>query len=210
MPLARAILLIALVFCEAKAIASEANTEEPTAKALEIFGEKDLVKYKKSNNSEFLAFRFIWSRSFNDPMMFRVIIKNGNMEPEITIKKYSNQKQMLTLEKTRPLTKNQVTNLVSFARAADFWNRPEKIDGNILDGAEWKLEGASNNAYHRTTRWSPLPPYYPGAIDPATRKIVKKPNLRFEDQAKISDEVGLDMFGMLIMLMHEDFDEEIY
>lgn len=210
MSLVRALCLSTLIFCGVHATAAEKNMSDPTAKLLEAVGEKGLAEYNSAPNSEFLAFRFTWSRGFHDPMVFRLILKDGNRKPEITIKKYSTQKKAITLEETHLLTPTQVENLLNFARGADFWNRPEKLDGTMLDGAEWQLEGVSNKEYHMTTRWSPLPPYYPGVMDPATRKVVKKPNLSFEEQAKISDEVGLDMFGMLIMFMYKDFDEEIY
>lgn len=196
--------------CGVNAIAGESIVNEAAAITINDFNEKELISYKEPGSGEFLAYRLHWSRSFDDSMVFRVILKNGDKEPEFTVKKYSATDKKLMLNETYYISDNQMYNLMNFSRAADFWNRPETF-GNIgLDGAEWKLEGINNNEHHITTRWSPLPPYYPGVLDPKTRKVIKKPNLSFEEQAKHSDEVGLDMFGLLIMLMYQKFDEKIY
>lgn len=192
------------------AIAGGSIINEVAPITISDFNEKDLVDYKEPGGGEFLAYRLHWSRSFDDSMVFRIILKNGDKEPELTVKKYSATDRKLVITETYNISDNQMSNLMNFSRSADFWNRPETF-GNIgLDGAEWKLEGVSNNEYHVTTRWSPLPPYYSGVLDPKTRKVIKKPGLSFEEQAKHSDEVGLDMFGLLIMLTYQKFDEKIY
>lgn len=140
---------------------------------------------------------------------FTVLIDNKNQTATL-ITKIHNKEENTISQSEHSLTMGQVNNVLRFERASNFWQLPASIKRNVLDGASWTLEGVDGNKYHRTSRRSPLPPYYSKIIDPATDNLIKDPNTPPERESKPSDEVGLDMFCMLIMLMHPGYDELIY
>jgi hypothetical protein len=68
----------------------------------------------------------------------------------------------LTLNLTRPLSKDEWATFKSLLENARFWELPT-VDGKPigLDGAFWVLEGAEGRRYHAVDRQSPdSGPYY--------------------------------------------------
>ncbi|MFV3412852.1 hypothetical protein ACQCLI_22855 [Pseudomonas nitroreducens] len=135
---------------------------------------------------------------------FTLILNNGNYESYLNVRENSSG-----VEKNYKLNPGQVSNLKRFEASSQFWRLPEYAGENGLDGSKWQLEGAKLNEYHKTIRWSPLPPYYSGIMDKGGN-VVKDPNTPPGSDVKQSDEVGLDMFCILIMLTQPNFSESLF
>ncbi|WP_143518045.1 hypothetical protein [Pseudomonas sp. PIC25] len=183
---------------------------EPYSTSSETAGEIELRSYAESQDTDYKAFRFTLLRGeLEDKLIYTLILRNGNEKPSLTIKKYRNGKDQF-VEKKIWLTERQLINLRSFERASNFWKLPTEHGVKGFDGATWTLEGVDGPIYHRTNRWSPLPPYYSSVMDPKTHELVKSPHTPPGSDFKYSDEVGLDMFCLLIILMQPGFDDLIY
>lgn len=137
---------------------------------------------------------------------FTLILNKNHSNSFLAVKKSTDINQG---EKRYPLKAGQIENLTQFEKFSNFWSLPEKQGKVGFDGAYWQLEGARGTEYHKTTRWSPLPPYYSSVMD-KNGKIVKSPRTPAGSDSKYSDEVGLDMFCLLIMLTEPEFSEELY
>lgn len=61
----------------------------------------------------------------------------------------------VTLEQTRTLTAQQMTDVLALIDRADFWRMPVESERRGYDGAEWIMEGVHDGQYHLVTRWSP-------------------------------------------------------
>lgn len=100
-------------------------------------------------------------------------------------------------------------NLTRGVLMANFWERPRKNGRMGFDGVTWKMEGIEGNQENTTERWSPLPPYYSFMLDRSTDKLVKDPRTTPDQDAKSSDEVGLDVFSLMVIYLKPGFDEEL-
>jgi hypothetical protein len=172
---------------------------------------EDASLLELSKDAKREMYRFSWSRSFHDKIVYTVDITNPK-KPTINIKKFSGEKrEKLISESTASLTPTHTFNLRGFLTGAQFWTLPKHKGSGGLDGATWQLEGIKEGGYHSTIRWSPLPPYFGWQADERNgRYEMKRLNPPFEEQVKHSDEVGLDMLCLYIMLMSNQEPEEIY
>lgn len=157
------------------------------------------------------SFRLTLKKSHekDDDYSFTILF-NDKEQLATLITKVHNKRDDSIAQSEHALTTGQIKNILRFERASNFWKLPPEIKRNALDGAYWILEGVDGGNYHRTSRISPLPPYYSKIMDPVTNSLIKDPNTPPERESKSSDEVGLDMFCMFIMLMHPEYDELIY
>lgn len=131
-------------------------------------------------------------------------------KPRLEVKRYS-KKDSVFYEYVYAITEANIKNLARFEFASGFWKLPRMVDRKGFDGAMWVLEAVrSDGFYNRTDRWSPLPPYYSKVMDHDTGELVKSPSTPVEREVKYSDEVGLDMLCLYILLMNPDYDELIY
>ncbi|MBZ0167516.1 MAG: hypothetical protein K8I00_11975, partial [Candidatus Omnitrophica bacterium] len=114
--------------------------------------------YQQSNNKDLHAYRFLWLRSFHDPICLRLTI-NNNGTGILTVKStdgaggYDAGKLVNDYEVL--MTVEQVSTFVEKIRQAKFWKMPERKMIIGLDGARWILEGLKEGRYHIVDRWSP-------------------------------------------------------
>ena len=116
----------------------------------------------------------------------------------------------LSIDRTIQLSENQVTNFIRFGEASGFFGLPERIGESGLDGSLWILEGVSGQKSHMTIRWSPLPPYYSSTWDYEKKTVAPPSETVRKKSVKSSDEVGLDVFGLLMILQSGESSELIY
>ena len=198
-------LLCTLAFTASITYASEEPRTDSSASA-----EPPLTSYAKGPLHTFKAFRFSWLRSVDEDLIYTVILQNAEDTPSVTIKRFSKERNAVTITQTLALTPGQVTNLLRAETMSNFWDLPKDAGNAGFDGATWKMEGATAGQTHTTERWSPLPPYYSSVMDEKTHKLIKAPNTRPEDESKSSDEVGLDIFSLQVLFLKPGFDEELY
>ena len=127
--------------------------------------EPSLFQISKESNVQ--CYRFLWLRSFDEPMSFRIIISPKSAS--ILIVKMTdeniNSAGDFTKNITIKLTKNQVDKFLEKLIIARFWelSPSEPLDirydkhGNeylvgIMDGSTWVYEGVKNRVYHVVER----------------------------------------------------------
>jgi hypothetical protein len=175
--------------------------------------EPSLSSYAKAPIDAFTAFRFSLIRSSesgDEDLSYTVILKNADEPPSVTIKTFSKTENRVTAETTTLLTKGQVQNLSRGVLMANFWERPHRTKRLGFDGQTWKMEGIDGSQHNITERWSPLPPYYSFVMDSSSNKLVKDPRTPPDREAKSSDEVGLDVFSLMVMYLQPGFEGPIY
>ncbi|MEK1942537.1 MAG: hypothetical protein AAAB16_19380 [Pseudomonas sp.] len=169
--------------------------------------EPPLSSYAKGPLSAFTAFRFSLSRSVEDEdLSYTLILKNGDQPPSVTLTSFSKTANKIVSQHQMPLTPGQLKNLLKGERMSNFWELPRKSGRTGFDGAIWKMEGISGKRTNTIERWSPLPPYYSFVLDSKTDTLVKDPKTPPGSDFKSSDEVGLDMFSLMIIYLKPGFD----
>jgi hypothetical protein len=127
--------------------------------------------YEISQKNDFQCYRFLWLRSFHEPVSFRITV-NKNNEAVLNVKmangaggyKPGDIKENFEIN----LNSEQVIKFLDKVSTANFWDlipdeNPieminEKGEVEILvtaDGAEWVYEGIKDKTYHIVTRRSP-------------------------------------------------------
>lgn len=170
--------------------------------------EIELRSYAKKDAIDYKAFRFTLSKGEKENnTTITLIVKNGDEKPSLTIKRGKN---MSDSDERIWLTDNQIENLQSFELGSNFWKLPTENGKVGFDGAKWILEGIDGPTYHKTIRWSPLPPYYSFVMNPKTDEFIKSPNTPPGSDYKYSDEVGLDMLCLFIFMSHPNSNELLH
>lgn len=115
--------------------------------------------FHKKPNKKIECYRFIWTRSFHNPVVLRVDVK-GEDDATLTMKvgelaRWSHKMNKLTRNEKKRLEKNAVESLKAAVRRTNFFELPsyEKVEG--LDGSFWTIEALVNGRYHLVSRWSP-------------------------------------------------------
>ena len=121
---------------------------------LSFMEEPSLFKMAESKDRE--EYRFLWLRSFHDPLSFRL-----HLRPDRTgflFVKSTNRGGFghLVLSKTANLDERQVQKFTTALEGLRFWILPTSEQFALgLDGAQWILEGVKAGKYHIVNRWSP-------------------------------------------------------
>jgi hypothetical protein len=114
-----------------------------------------------SNSPSAESYRFLWLRTFNNPVAIRL-----DLQPDgtgvLTTKVANGEsgffqvKKHLIQDVSRPLTREQVQEFLAQVKRANFWSLPSNVnDQEGTDGSQWIIEGAKKGKYHVVDRWSP-------------------------------------------------------
>jgi hypothetical protein len=110
-----------------------------------------------SRNPDYHVYRFLWLRTFDEPVSVRLEIDPAGTCTLIS-KKTSGQGGYFTgrlvVNESRNLPRQTVSTFLEHLKKANFWYAEVVCDGG-LDGAEWILEGAKGGSYHVARQWSP-------------------------------------------------------
>ena len=105
------------------------------------------------------AYRFVWIRTFSEPIAFRVTRsgKNFALTAVETDGEGGYAPGRVKRRETRVLTMSDVQPLLDAMDAADFWNVPtELVPADVgLDGSQWIVEATDGARYHVAERWTP-------------------------------------------------------
>lgn len=173
----------------------------------EAYDRLNLSDIKEANVSQKI-FRFTLLKSGMDDDYSYSLYLAG--EPKLLVRKYSKEEGRL-YDEEYAVTVRELENLKRLEFASGFWKLPTYVDRKGFDGALWVLEGVrADGVYNRTERWSPLPPYYSRVRDRETGELVRSPNTPEGADVKGSDEIGLDLFCLYILLMNPKYDGLIY
>jgi hypothetical protein len=113
----------------------------------------------------FEAYRFLWLRSFHDPVAVRVWREGGGRF--ISVKaldirgvRYREEDRSfetgkLIAENSRELRPEEWAEFTRLLERACYWNLDARRDIGGCDGAQWILEGAREGRYHAVDWWTP-------------------------------------------------------
>ena len=123
-------------------------------KHLKAMREPSLLEESRSDTD---VYRFLWLRTFHNPMAVRVERSGSAMK--LYLKELSGSGGYdpgeLIVSKQIDLDQSQWCGFMSRLEQSNYWNRPLEEENGGLDGAQWILEGASQRRYHAVDRWTP-------------------------------------------------------
>jgi len=123
------------------------------ARELVAMNEPSLRDYRGTRST---AYRFLWIRSFDDPIAVRAEEHAGRAT--LIVKRLHSEGgrgERLDLDRERPLTRREWARVESDLAAAHLADTPSTRDDNGFDGSEWMLEGVRDDRQHVVRRWSP-------------------------------------------------------
>jgi hypothetical protein len=125
-------------------------------KHLTAMDEPSLFELRSHKDS--CVYRFLWLRTFHNPITVRLIIDNdgsGHLISKVTSGAggYKPGDIAETLEK--PVSAVQVSSFEKAIKGLGFWDLPTTIEVRGLDGASWIIEGVKDGEYHIVDRWCP-------------------------------------------------------
>jgi hypothetical protein len=124
---------------------------------LDALQEPSLYQMANTPNAE--SYRFLWLRSFNNPIAVRLDPKPDGTSV-LTTKVASGaggfRPGVLTENSSHLLTREQTKAFLSKVTEVGFWDAPNPVnDQRGTDGSQWIIEGVKGNHYHVVDRWSP-------------------------------------------------------
>ncbi|MCL5287089.1 MAG: hypothetical protein M1453_03725 [Acidobacteria bacterium] len=130
------------------------------SKFLRVMNEPSLWELSKDQKSH--SYRFLWLRTFDNPIAVRVIVNEdgtGTLVTKILSGQGGYDPGRLRTNRRRKLSTREVGHLLFILDERGFWSLPseERLpEGTVqLDGAQWITEGVKGGAYHVVYRWSP-------------------------------------------------------
>ena len=133
----------------------ESFLNEWYGKHLKAMREPSLLKESRSETE---VYRFLWLRSFHNPIAVRVDRNGSNVN--LVVKKLSGaggyDPGKLIVSKNLRLDQGQWCEFMGMLERAKYWNEPlDDANGAHIDGAQWILEGVREGRYHAVDRWTP-------------------------------------------------------
>jgi len=105
------------------------------------------------------SYRFLWLRTFHHPVAIRLDLKadgTGVLTTKVSSGAGGYDPGALTVNKSRPLTPEQVRSVLEQIKDSSFWSLPvRERDRAGEDGSEWIFEGVKKDQYHVVSQWSP-------------------------------------------------------
>jgi len=128
------------------------------SRVLRDMDEPSLWEASQKQKSE--IYRFIWLRSFSQPIAVRLTIDvdgSGDLVVKALSRSHGDDAASLVMDQRSHLPPIEVRSFIEKLTKADFWDLPtdrlEDMYGR--DGATWIMEGTNDGAYHIVKRWSP-------------------------------------------------------
>jgi hypothetical protein len=158
-----AVLSVALMAAKAQQVYFPDNTFDPIlqrwfSSELHILGEPSLLELSKDTAVE--SYRFLWLRTFNQPIAVRLDIKPDGTG--ILTTKVGNGEagfpytsKALIKNVARGVSRNEVQSFLKRMDELRFWSVPTLVEGNQTgtDGSEWIIEAVKAGSYHTAERW---------------------------------------------------------
>jgi hypothetical protein len=128
------------------------------SKDLTALKEPSLFALRKTQSHD--SYRFVWLRTFHHPVAIRVDLTadgTGTLTTKIASGAGGYQPGVLTVNKTRQLTSDEIHSILTQVAESNFWSLSTtwEEDRRGEDGSEWIFEGVRRNQYHVVTRWAP-------------------------------------------------------
>jgi hypothetical protein len=112
--------------------------------------------YAMRNDTNLTVYRFLYLRSFHDPISIRVQPQGEHAIIKIARLKGPRLPEAKKLpDMTLSTNKAIITNLAKILEESGFWRAPSGEEPMGVDGAFWVLEALDRGRYHVMDRWSP-------------------------------------------------------
>jgi hypothetical protein len=115
--------------------------------------------FEKSKRTAETSYRFLWLRTFHHPIAIRVDMQNDGtaiLTTKVASGAGGYNPGKLVTNKTRPLTKSELSTITSRIETSNFWTIPSySRDQGGADGSEWVIEIAEHGKYHLVSEWTP-------------------------------------------------------
>jgi hypothetical protein len=127
------------------------------AKHLRAMGEPSLLEASKDKN--LVAYRFLWLRTFHNPISIRVNISptgTASLTTVVTSGRGGYEPGNVSKNEVTEISSRQLRPFIYQVDRIEFWSMKaveEVLNGR--DGAEWILEGVKGGEYHVVKRWTP-------------------------------------------------------
>lgn len=110
-----------------------------------------------SDKSEREIYRFIWLRTFHNPIAIRIEKTDNSyfLYWKLCDGAGGYEPGNLVVNEQQKIDKLIWDTFIAKLNQIDFWNLPTSIKSFGLDGSEWILEGKTSNNYHVVDRWMP-------------------------------------------------------
>ena len=127
-------------------------------KFLSAMGEPSL--WHASKVSDLHACRFLWLRTFHQPVVVRMEIEEsgaGILIAKVADGRGGYEPGNLIFSETSRLSREDVDQFLKRLMELEFWEKPtiDQSGGFGIDGAQWVLECVENGRHHVLNRWSP-------------------------------------------------------
>ncbi len=138
--------------------------------------------WQASSSSSLQAYRFLWLRTFHQPVVVRMEIdesETGLLIAKVTDGKGGYETGKLIFNETSRLSNQDVEEFILRLNELDFWELPTIDESGAfgVDGSQWVLEGFKNSKHHVLNRWSPKE----GAFKETALMLLQLANVRVDN-----------------------------
>lgn len=130
------------------------------AKHLRAMSEPSLLDTAKNKSSN--IYRFLWLRSFHQPIAIRLTIRPDGAGQLIGVEmtdKSGYDPGVIATTQVVEVSQDQIGQFQDLLQTTEYWSMPtvdpRLHEERIRDGAQWILEGARDGRYHVVARLSP-------------------------------------------------------
>jgi len=127
------------------------------SKQLKALGEPSL--YKQQGDKSKQIFRFIWLRTFHNPISIRLEVNKNDGSGTLYVKMLDGaggyDPGKIKEDFKKHISKEDVNRLIKLLERENFWKLSTKGGLKGFDGAQWIIEGLQDGKYHLVDRWSP-------------------------------------------------------
>ena len=123
---------------------------------LNALEEPSFEEFKNSEERE--AYRFVWLRTFHNPVAVRVVVQEdggGTVYLKACSGRGGYEPGRLGIERTIKLSKEQVNGLREMVESNKFWEQ-SGYERFGLDGATWIVEVKRGGQYQYAEEWTPI------------------------------------------------------
>ena len=123
-----------------------------------LFAMKEPSLWKASKESDLESYRFLWLRSFHQPVVVRLTIGKegtGLLVAKITNGAGGYRPGVMIKNQEISISREEVSKFLKELNEMKFWNLSFKDEKIGMDGARWVIEGIKDKKYHVVDRWSP-------------------------------------------------------
>lgn len=122
-------------------------------------GMHEVSFWKSSLDTDFHAYRFLWLRTFDPPLVVRLDLSSlkSSLTLKVTDGKGGYDPGRIVHRVEKDISQTQINRFLEQLDSLGFWqSQSDQVSGGI-DGSSWILEGVKAGKFNFLDRWSPKP-----------------------------------------------------